>query len=84
MKTSNFTRCNSGTFIVNMFIEITKQVNMIRNGKYLKKSIKTETVITIQIVSLMSQKNLTLTEFYFRNYKTNLEAIMFFGKIVIN
>lgn len=84
MKTSNFTRCNSGTFIVNMFIEITKQVNMIRNGKYLKKSIKTETVITIQIVSLMSQKNLTLTGFYFRNYKTNLEAIMFFGKIVIN
>ena len=84
MKTSNFTRCNSGTFIVNMFLEITKQVNMIRNGKYLKKSIKTETVITIQIVSLMSQKNLTLTGFYFRNYKTNLEAIMFFGKIVIN
>ena len=61
-----------------MFIGTIKQVNMIRNGKYLNKKIKTKRVIKVQIVSVMSQKNLILADLYFLNYKTNLKAIMFF------
>ena len=57
---------------------------MISDEKYLNKTIKTETVLTVHIFSLMSQKNLRLTRFYFLNYKSYVEAVMFFGKIVTN
>ena len=67
-----------------IFTGIIKQVEMISNGKYLNKAIKTEAVATMQIVYLTSQKNLILTGFHFLSYKINLKAIRFFGKIVIN
>ena len=67
-----------------IFTGLIKQVQMISNGKYLNKAIKTEAVATMQIVYLTSQKNLILTGFHFLSYKINLKAFMFFGKIVIN
>ena len=36
------------------------QIDMISDGKYLNETIKTETVLTVHIFSLMSQKNLRL------------------------
>ena len=60
------------------------QIDMISDEKYLNETIKTETVLTVHIFSLMSQKNLRLTGFYFLNYKSYVEAVMFFGKIVTN
>ena len=67
-----------------MFIGITKQVHMISSHKYLNKAVKNEAVTTIQKVSLMSQKNLILTRFYFLSCEIYLEAIMFFERLVIN
>ena len=57
---------------------------MITNRKYLKKAIKNVAVTVIQHASLMSEKNLILTGFYFLSYAIHLEAIMFFEKLVIN
>ena len=67
-----------------IFIEITKQVCMISNRKYLNKAIKNAAVTIIQHVSLMSQKNLILTGFYFVSYAIHLDSIMFFEKLLIN
>ena len=57
---------------------------MISNRKYLNKAIKNEAVTTIQNVSLVPQKNLILTGFYFLSYEVYLEAIMFFEMLVID
>ena len=67
-----------------IFIEITKQVYMISNREYLNKAIKNAAVTIIQHVSLMSDKNLILTGFYFLSYTFHLEASMFFEQLVIN
>ena len=61
-----------------MFILITKQVHMIHNRKYLNKATKNEAVTTIQNVSLMSQKNLILTGFYFLSYEIHLYFVSSF------
>ena len=57
---------------------------MISNRKYLKKAIKNVAVTVIQHASLMSEKNLILTGFYFLSYAIHLEAITFFEKLLIN
>ena len=61
-----------------IFIRITKQVQLISNRKYLNKVIKNEAVTTIQNVSLITEKKLMLTGFYFLSYEIHLEATRFF------
>ena len=57
---------------------------MMSNRKYLNEAIKNEAMTTIQNVSLVSQKNLILTGFYFLSYEIHLEAIMFLERLVID